>query len=187
VTLRPRVLTPPPASEELDLATLYRKHAQKIARWAGRLGGPDCDVEDVVHEVFIVAQRRLPEFRGDAEISTWLYCITENTVRHRRRKEKWRRWLGGSANDVAGRVESARPTPIEALESRRATELVYRALDGIPEKYRGLLILFELEQLTGEEIARLTGIKLATVWVRLHRARAMFLSRLEAIEGRKKS
>jgi RNA polymerase sigma-70 factor (ECF subfamily) len=50
------------------------------------------------------------------------------------------------------------------------------------EKYRTVLILFELEELSGEEISEMTGTKIATVWVQLHRARADFLQRLEALE-----
>jgi RNA polymerase sigma-70 factor, ECF subfamily len=157
----------PPAS---PLADLYRSHAQRVARWASRLGGPAADVEDVVQEVFLVVQRRLDGFRGDARIETWLYRITANTVRWRRRKEKWRRWLGGSADDVAGQLAARGPTPLEALE-------VYRVLDGMREKYRTVLILFEIEGMTGAEIAALMGVKVDTVWVWLHRARKQFQER----------
>ena len=162
--LRP---APPPVS---PLADLYRAHAQTVARWASRLGGPAIDVEDVVQDVFLVVQRRLDEFRGEARIETWLYRITANMVRWRRRKEKWRRWLGGSADDVAGRLAARGPTPLEALE-------VYRALDGMRENYRSVLILFEIEGLTGAEIAQLLGVKVDTVWVWLHRARKQFKER----------
>jgi RNA polymerase sigma-70 factor (ECF subfamily) len=146
---------------------LYRTHAQTVARWASRLGGPSVDVEDVVQEVFLVVQRRLDGFRGDAHIATWLYRITANVVRWRRRKEKWRRWLAGSADDVAGRIAARGPTPLEALE-------VYRVLDGMRERYRTVLILFEIEGMTGAEIAKLMGTKPDTVWVWLHRARKQF-------------
>src|SRR4051812_33481472 len=90
-----------PATSEEEEQTLveqvYRAHVQDVARWAARLGGPRTDVEDVVQEVFLTVQRAMTEFRGDAKVETWLYRITQNVVRHRRRKERWRRWLGGSA------------------------------------------------------------------------------------------
>ena len=173
---------PPRAEAALDVAALYREHAQRVARWAQRLGGPTADVEDVIQEVFMVVHRELKNFRGDAQLSTWLFRITENVVRHRRRKDRLRRWVGGSATDVAGKLASGRPTPVEALERREASALVYRVLDGMNEKYRTLIILFELEGLSGDEVAELTGTRPSALWVTLHRARAQFLARLKKEE-----
>ena len=167
----------------LDVETVYRAHAHCVARWAARLAGPAIDIEDLVQEVFLTVQRELHTFRGDARLTTWLFRITENVVRHRRRKDRVRRWLKGTAAEVAGQLPSPRPTPLETLEQRQASQLVYRVLDGLPEKYRTVLVLFELEELGGEQIAALLGLKLATVWVQLHRARARFLSRLEELEA----
>ena len=169
-------------TERPTLESVYREHAQAVARWAVRLGGPNVDAEDVVHEVFLVVHAQLAGFRGDAKLSTWLYRITENVVRHRRRRERFRRWLGGSSEDVGGRVASSRPTPVEALERREAESLVYRALDRLSEKQRTLIILFEIEGCSGEEIAELTSMKVNAVWVALHRARARFLEMLEKID-----
>jgi RNA polymerase sigma-70 factor (ECF subfamily) len=173
----------PAADEEpIDFATVYRCHAQSVARWAARLGGPDIDVEDLVQDIFLNVQRSLPQFRNQASIATWLYRITQNAVTRRRRKLSWRRWLSGSAEDVAGGVAGPGATPLEALESRQAQALVYRALDSMKERHRTLLILFELEEMPGEQIAELTGTRTATVWVQLHRARAEFLSKLSELQ-----
>jgi RNA polymerase sigma-70 factor (ECF subfamily) len=98
-------------------------------------------------------------------------------------KARLRRWLVGRVEDAAEHAASTYPTPIEVLERRQAEAIVYRALDGIGDKYRTVLILFELEGLSGREIADLLGIKLGAVWVRLHRARTQFESR---IRGRAK-
>lgn len=170
--------------EPIGLAELYRRHAQTVARWAQRLGGPLMDVEDVVQEVYVIAHRELAGFRGDASITTWLYRITLNVVHHRRRKEKLRRWLSGSAEETAGHLPSRASDPGESLEQRQNLSRFYAALDGMKEKYRTVLVLFELEELSGAEIAELNGIKLATVWVWLHRARAELLKCLEALEGK---
>jgi len=171
------------AGQPLALAEVYRRHARDVGRWAARLGGPATDVEDVVQEVFLAAHRKLGGFRGDASLTTWLYRITENVVRHRRRKERFRRWLGGTADETAGEVAAPGPSPLEALGERQATERVYRVLNGMKEKYRTVLILFELEELSGEQVASLTGAKLATVWVWLHRARADFARRLAELDA----
>jgi RNA polymerase sigma-70 factor (ECF subfamily) len=165
----------------LELGALYRAHAQAVARWAARLAGPALDVEDIVHEVFLVVRSQLPRFRPGARMTTWLYGITQNVVRHQRRKQRWRNWLSGSATDVAGDLEATGPTPLEELERQRALRNVYRILDGMSDKLRTVFILFEIERLSGEEVAELTGAKVATVWVQLHRARADFFKRMEAM------
>jgi RNA polymerase sigma-70 factor (ECF subfamily) len=174
----------PEVAAPSDLETVYRAHVQQVARWASRLGGPHIEAEDVAQEVFVKVQRSLASFRGDAELTTWLYRITENVVRHRRRKERWRRYIGLSQ---APELPSAAPSPLEELEADEATALVYRVLDSMREYYRTVLILFDLEGLSGSEIEALTGVRAATLRVRLHRARADFAARLEAFERGRRS
>jgi RNA polymerase sigma-70 factor (ECF subfamily) len=177
------VAAPPVTSIEvsrpLDLEALYRAHASTVARWSAHLGGSSADLDDLVHEIFLVAGRRLNEFRGHAKVTTWLYRITERVVAARRRSDRVRRWLRRTRRaDVVSALCSAPLTPVEDLHRHQARAAVYQVLDRLPEKYRSVLILFELEGLSGEEIAALTGRKLATVWVHLHRARARFLAEL---------
>lgn len=167
----------------MDVGDLYREHAQTVARWATRLGGPEIDAEDVLHEVFLVAHRRLGEFRGDAQPTTWLFRTTELIVRAHRRKARISNWLNRSEpDDQAGsNVPAPALSPVEALIERQRSLLVYRALEALGEKYRSIFVLFELEGLSGEEIAALTGVKLGTVWVRLHRARARFVQEIQSL------
>ena len=168
-----------------DLDAIYRAHAGTVARWAAKLAGPGNDVEDLVHEVFLVVRRRLGEFRGDAKVTTWLYRITERVARQSRRKDRFRRWFSRARQfDIEDAIAPVRLTPVDDLERRQSTEACYRILDGMPDKYRTVLILFELEELSGEEIAALTGLKLATVWVHLHRARSRFLADMRRAAGR---
>src|SRR5687767_778414 len=69
----------------IDLESLYRAHAATVARFAAKLSGAPADVDDLVQEVFVVAAERLSTFRGEADVRTWLFAITRNVVRHRRR------------------------------------------------------------------------------------------------------
>lgn len=158
-----------------DSASLFEAHADEVATWASRLGGPLLDVEDAVQEVFIIVHRRLDRFRGDSSVTSWLYGITANVVRQQRRKARRRRWFGrgADASDPDAK-RAAQPTPIEEIERHRRTRAVYRVLDAMRETNRAILILFELEGLTGQAIAELMTIQVATVWVRLHRAREEF-------------
>jgi RNA polymerase sigma-70 factor (ECF subfamily) len=131
-------------ADATDIGAIYRQHAEAVARWVARLGGPLIDVEDAVHEVFLIAQRRRVTTEGPARITTWLYRVTTKVVSHRRRKDWLRRWLRGSATDAAGRLAAIEPSVVEALEARERNALVYRVLDRLPEKQRGVLILFEM-------------------------------------------
>jgi RNA polymerase sigma-70 factor (ECF subfamily) len=162
-----------------DLEDVYRAHAADVARWAARLAGPGFDREDIVHEVFLVAQRRFPTFRRAGNIKVWLYRTTAFIVRKRRRSERWRRLLTG-AQDAVDRVPSTGPTPLEELERCRRDQRLYKTLDQLPEKYRTVLILFDLDGLSGEEVVALTGRKVSTLRVWLFRAREMFLDRFRA-------
>jgi len=145
----------------LDAGTIYRMHVHQVARWAARLGGPTLDLEDTVHEVFEIACSRLSTFRGDSSVATWLFGITDKVVRNRRRKERWRRWLSGSANETAGHVAANVPDPMRVVECDETARHVYRVLDRLPENDRRILILFELEELGAIEVAALLGIKAA--------------------------
>ena len=169
--------------ERLDVEGLYRSHAAAVEHWAARMWGPGLDLEDIVQEVFLIAQRQLPKFRGESSPATWLFAITERVVWHRRRKERWRRWLAGSAADVADNVPARGASPLEALERRDATRLFYRALEGVNERYRAVLVLFELDEMSGQEIAALKGVRLETLWVWVHRGRAQLLARFVELEG----
>jgi RNA polymerase sigma-70 factor (ECF subfamily) len=182
--MMPATALAPPAVGALafDIAAVYRSHGAAVARWAARLAGPDLEAEDVVQEVFMIAQRKLAGFRGEASPARWLYRITERVVSHRRRSERWRRWLAGTPERVAADVPAPGATPLEVVQRQQAAALFYRALDGMPENHRAAFILFELEEMSGAEIAALKGVRVATVWVWLHRARAHFLARLAAQE-----
>ncbi|MGA9524114.1 MAG: RNA polymerase sigma factor [Myxococcaceae bacterium] len=164
------------------LAELYRAHAPDVARWARRLGGPLIDVEDVVQEVFLVVHRQLPSFRAEAAITTWLFRITANVASHRRRKDRLRRWLRGTAEETGPELASDEPDATSRIEQAQLSRRLYRVLDGMSEKYRTVLILFELEEHSGEQIAELMNARIGTVWVWLHRARADFLERMKALE-----
>jgi RNA polymerase sigma-70 factor (ECF subfamily) len=173
------------STDAVDLDVLYRAHARTVARWVSRLGGPTADVDDLVQETFLIVDRRLSEFRGDGKVTTWLYRIAERVVLDARRRERYRRWFSHTRSVEIERVLwSTQPTPVDALEQRQSTESVYRILDRIPDKYRTVLILFEIEELSGEEISALTGLKQATVWVHLHRGRARFLREMKRALGR---
>lgn len=164
------------------LERIYERHVADVHRWAARLVGPGEDIEDVVHEVFLVAMRRYGEFRGDSKVSTWLFRITARMVKSRRRRERARRWsFSRNVEDPANEHLPA-VTPLDELERCQRSARLYHALDELPERYRTPLILYEIEGLSGQELAELLGMTTGALWVRLHRGRARLLVELAKAE-----
>jgi RNA polymerase sigma-70 factor (ECF subfamily) len=151
----------------------YREHAQTVARWARQLAGVDVDVEDVVQEVFMVVSRQLSAFRGEARFTSWLFEITRKIVANHRRRQRWLFWR--SNKDALASIPSPERDPLAELERRQDGALFYQALDKLPEKYRTVLVLYEVEGLTTQQMADLLSLNLSTLKVHLHRAREKFL------------
>ncbi|MDX2015013.1 MAG: sigma-70 family RNA polymerase sigma factor [Myxococcaceae bacterium] len=165
----------------LTFDEVYRAHALTVARWAARLGRPWLDPEDVTHDVFLKVQRsRLDDI---VDVEAWLYTITVNVVRTRRRVERFRRWFQRPEADGAS-VASEAPHGLDALERKDAERLVVAALARLSDRDREVLVLFELEGRSGQEIARLMAVPVDRVWVWLHRARARFAKAVEATQER---
>jgi RNA polymerase sigma-70 factor (ECF subfamily) len=176
----------------LTFESVYREHSKTVARWTARLLGPRQDFEDAMQEVFLVVKRRLPEFRGEAEVTTWLYEITVRVVQRFRMRARWWAWVtgrgqrpsGGPRGDAFIMAHEAPSDPHALLEAREQTESLYRLLDELGEDQRTAFILFELEGLSGAEIAKITGVSPNTVWVRISRARRKFLTSMNEREAR---
>ena len=174
----------PPRATAFD--EIYRRHVREVARWAQRLGGPNVDGEEVVQEVFLTVSRRLAEFRGDAKVTTWLFRITRKVVANQRRGARRRRFWTRLSNKISDATAGHGPAPGEALETRQATDRFQRVLDELSERYRSVLVLFELEEMSTDDIARILDRRPATIRVWLHRARAQFTERWQAEQRRAK-
>jgi len=138
-----------------------------------------------VQEVFLTVSRRIGEFRGEAKLSTWLFRITARVLANQRRSLRRRqRWWTQLTRRIANAAPAECPDPGEIAEQRQTAEQFYRVLDGLAEKHRTVLVLYELEELSTDEIAALLERPPATVRVWLHRARAAFTSRWRAARAR---
>jgi RNA polymerase sigma-70 factor (ECF subfamily) len=122
----------------------------------------------------MVVQRRLPDFRGESALTTWLYSITVRVVTGRRRKERLRRILFARAVPELQVERAASETPLGSALREQAAAIVYTVFDDLSERDRALLIMFELEGLPIEEIMTVLSITEDNAWVSLHRARVRF-------------
>jgi RNA polymerase sigma-70 factor (ECF subfamily) len=166
----------PPASAVVPTSfeEAYREYADTAARWAQQLGGTGVDVDDVVQEVFLVVSRQLGRFRPSARFSTWLFEITRKITANHRRRHRWRFWRSSTPHGVDS-LPSLGQGPDAELERRQTVDRFYQALDRLPEKYRTVLVLYEVEGLSTQEIAELRQLNLSTVRVQLGRAREGFM------------
>lgn len=156
----------------LTLDAVYRAHAADLSRFIRRHDRSG-ETADLLHEVFLVVRRKLPQFRGESSLRTFLYSIALRVVVARRRKRKLRRLLFLEREaDLAERVEP--DTPHAVAERNQAAAMVTRVLDRLSERDRALIVLFELEGLPASEIAHVVGSSPNAVWVGIHRARGRF-------------
>jgi RNA polymerase sigma-70 factor (ECF subfamily) len=145
----------------------------------------ETEAEDAAQEAVISAYRHLASFRGDAKFSTWLTSIAINEGRKRLRKSK-----RAAEESIEERTESHegdytpapltdwREIPLEALERKELREALRVAVTELPDIYRQVFTLRDLEELNVEETAQALGINPGAVKVRLHRARMMLQKRL---------
>ncbi len=139
-----------------------------------------------MQEVFVVGHRKLRDLERHPDPAAWLFQVTANVVRTQRRRRGRQSRLLAQATDLqkqaAELVQMNSAIPEELVRRENALRL-YAALDRMRERDRRLFVLFELEELSGEEICALTGSRLPGLWVALHRARREFTRALAEIES----
>lgn len=167
------------AEDQKDFQTIYTTYYPKIARYLRRLVG-DGDAEDVAQEVFVKVSRSLDNFRGEARLSTWIYRIATNTAMDHLRKptaqQVKRQASGPTADDNSPDNDSVAPIDndplLDTLLIRKdMNECIRGLVNDLPENYRTVLVLGDLEGFTNAEISDVLGLSLDTVKIRLHRGR----------------
>lgn len=157
-------------------ARLITAHQERVTRLVTRLLGWRSDIDDVVQDVFVSAIEALPRFRGDADLSTWLFRIAVNRCRgERRRWLRLRFWTGGDLVAVQHRQDagpSDRPRDAAAVLVASETGAAVRAaVQALPSRDREVIVLRYLEGLSIAAIAEIVGARLNAVEARLSRAR----------------
>ena len=165
--------------DEWAFEAMVRLYGGRLLAVARRLTRNDEDARDVVQSAYLNAFRALSEFEGSAQLSTWLHRIVVNTalmkLRTRRRKpEESIEVLLPAFQDDGHHVEqfSDWTTPADRLIERSETRALVRAcIDELPESYRTVLMLRDIEELSTQQVAQMLDCTTTAVKVRLHRAR----------------
>lgn len=161
------------AGDKVAWRQLYDLHAPLVYRLCRRMGLSDEKTADVCQDVFMRVYRNLGRFRGDAQFSTWLYRIAINEVSRTQREGGVRRML---LSLVGHEVQDTDPDPgpERRAQASEAAEVLEQILARMKPKKRSVFVLYELEDLTTEEIAHVLGCGVETVKSRLRHARAEF-------------
>lgn len=165
------------------LEALMSEYAARMYRLAFGITRNPADAEEVVQDVFLTIVRKGQSFEGRAALGSWIYRVTTNAALNKRR---------GKRREVETSLEECLPTykadghragdrtfvladwsqdPEATLLSNETRRQVNRAIDTLPERYRAVLVLRDVEELSNEEMADALGESVASVKSRLHRAR----------------
>lgn len=157
-----------------ELVIIYQDKVYTLSYY---LAGNHSDAQDLAQEVFLKAYSSLRSFRLESDLGTWLHRITVNTWSNMRRSRNQVLSLDDPLQTEDGEMDrplaDGDPTsdPAVALEEKEVQVMVQHAIRSLPEEYRAVLVLREMEGYTYEEIAGIMGCSLGTVKSRLNRAR----------------
>ena len=151
-----------------ELVSRYQTRILRLVR--GMV--PEHDAEDVAQDAFLKAFRKLDEFDERARFYTWLYRIASNAALDWRKRERYRRHADlPSTPEGEDAVPDAGPSPRTAAQRGELAAAIDRAVERLPDHYREIVVLREVEGLSYEEIAEVLRISKGTVESRLFRAR----------------
>ena len=166
----------------LDLATVYEAHFRYVWRCLRSLGVRDSQLEDALQDVFIVVQRRLPEFDGRAAVRTWLYAIALRVARKYRERARREPASLEAVREVEPEPSTQDASGDHEVESDRLV-LARRALSALDDDKREIFVLARVEQMSAPEIANVLRIPLNTVYSRLRSARLAFEAEIARLRG----
>jgi RNA polymerase sigma-70 factor, ECF subfamily len=178
------VNAPAPASGTLPIALtaeeVFREHGAFVFRLLRRLGVPDADLDDLTQDVFIIVHRALDQYEERNQMRSWLYriCVREAS-RHRRSRPP------AGTIDVDLLSGPADSNPEDAVQANEARADFDRLLGVLDEERRAVFVLYEVEELSMEEVATAVGCPLATAYSRLRSARKLILAAAKRLEAKR--
>lgn len=162
---------------------IYSRYERVVYRYAYHMLGNQDDADDIMQDTFVKAYRTLPGFRGDCSLLTWLLKVAGNLCRDR---HKMRTRRGESA--LLPEIEATLPDltdfgadPAKLMERKDMHATMYRVLGGLPAAQRELIVLRDVEGMSYQQIADVLGCSVASIKLRLFRARRSFRDRMESL------
>jgi RNA polymerase sigma-70 factor, ECF subfamily len=165
------------------LEDLMERYTSRVFRVARGITRTDADAEEVVQDVFLTLARKIDGFEGRAALGTWIYRVTTNAALLKRRGKRAQLEVsleehlptfkedGHREGDRSFLLADWSRTPEVELLDGEARAILSRAIDALPETYRAVLVLRDVEEVSNEEVAEILGESVSSVKSRLHRAR----------------
>jgi len=183
------------ARDERAFNDLVRMYERRVFSLLLRLVGRRDEAEDLAQEVFVQVFKAIGSFRGESKLSTWVFRIAVNLSKNRtkylaRRRADSRDDLDSVSEDEhalvgEGRTSSSVDRPDDLVSGMQLEIIVERAIAGLEPEFREVLVLRDVEDLTYDEIAEITGLADGTVKSRIHRARLQLKDAVELATGEK--
>jgi RNA polymerase sigma-70 factor (ECF subfamily) len=168
--------------ERAAFDALVDRHGDAMYRLALRTCGPGRDAEDAVQDALLAAWRAAAGFRGQSAVRTWLLQIVVNACHRRHRLRAGEPARHAPVEDAAAEPDGE-SSPEARTQAREVGRAIDRALAEMTPEAREVLVLRDVEGLTGEETAAALGVELAAMKSRLHRARLELKQKVEAVLG----
>jgi RNA polymerase sigma-70 factor (ECF subfamily) len=152
---------------------IHDEFRPKILRYLTRMVG-EHEAEDLTQEVFVKVSQALPTFKGESSLSTWIYRIATNTALDKLRKNPFRPILIDSFAEEWDNVTVAdadHPSTERKILRGETNACIRGVIDRLPDNYRTVILLSDIECLKDSEVAKVLGISLQTAKIRIHRAR----------------
>jgi RNA polymerase sigma-70 factor (ECF subfamily) len=166
---------------------LMRRHNQRIYRVARAILRDDTEAEDVMQDTYVRAYQHLNQFEGRAKFSTWLTRIAvHESLARAERRGRFEPFTSDDSNfdgDPMAYVPSKDRSPEQMASNRELGDLLETAILALPETYRTVIIMRDIEEMTTAETAEVLGITEENVKVRLHRARTLLRDELYSRAG----
>lgn len=167
---------------------IVKRYQDKIYGLALRITRNPTDAEDILQEVFLTLTRKIDTFRGESKFSSWLYRIAVNaSYMHLRGEKKHETDVSlehyapyDEKGTLMGRIASKDWTdrPDKVLFSKEAMDIIEKAVNQLPETYRVVFHLRDVEGLSNEEVAEILGLSIPAIKSRLHRGRLFLRDKL---------
>jgi RNA polymerase sigma-70 factor (ECF subfamily) len=172
------------AGDEKALAALYQRRARDVFRFALQMCGSQALADDVTQEVFMVLIREGHTFdAARGSLNAFLLGVARNHVLRRLRRERFYVSMEeDSQSDTAQNLSRTTDNPLDDLSRSETIESVRKAVLALPERYREVVVLCDLQEMSYLEAAEILGCAVGTVRSRLHRARALLLEKMRPAE-----
>ncbi len=175
------------ALDDEKFSEIVEEHSSFVYNVAYRMMGNPDDAQEVVQDAFLSAYRARDRFRGDAQVTTWLYRIAVNAALMRLRKNSRRREVATDPDEIYRRIDTTdwEDAPDRAALNNELREQLEAGISKLPDDLRAAVVVRDVQGLTNDEAAEVLEVSVSALKARLHRGRVMLRNILSEYVGRR--